>query len=99
RVLWWRNVLESTIGTRKLLKELDDYEEVSTFEAILPDSFEEYFTGVKVTIADEKSSPDRVFERELRKHIRGGMLNDPIRNRQVPRAQMKGVPFFLCGGG
>lgn len=98
RTAWWIEALSGESGTEQLRGDLERYQIVDAFDAHVPDRMEQYVSGVTINKIDGWGSPDDQFSRELWKHVRGDVFQYSV-DRQVPKRQMIGVPFFLCGGG
>lgn len=68
--------------------------------SLIPDQFDGYFNGVNTTFTGGAKSPDQSFFVErIRTQVEGSGMYRPVQDKLIGRADIEGLPFFLCGGG
>lgn len=111
RLAWWQSQLrdiEQRIGASdgKLaeaiaatMTELDRLKLPTEFRGRYPDSYSSYVKGVDVRFEGGAKSPDEWFYQRLRNQVAGKVLYGAWEGKLLSQGAVKGMPFFLCGGG
>ena len=99
RVKWWTDALTGrAVPTSQLVKELNKNKLHTDHHGTIPDSMDDYMTGVGLKFRDAKNHPDsEFFVKHVAQQVRGDTL---YRARDyLPEKMLTGIPMFLCGGG
>ncbi len=79
--------------------ELDRMKLPTEFLGRYPDTYRSYVSGVEVGFEGGAKNPDEDFELRVRKQVAGKVLYGAWKRRLLTQEAIRGIPFFLCGGG
>lgn len=102
RIDWWQRQLSksSTPNAITIKDELGKIKFQTEQSSLIPDQFDGYFNGVNAKFTGGAKSPDQSFFVErLRTQVEGSGMYRPVQDKLIGRADIEGLPFFLCGGG
>jgi len=111
RLAWWlaqlRDVqrqLESgndQLATRigRTVAELERMKLPTEFRGRYPDSYRSYVDGVEVGFEGGAKTPDERFYLNVRNQVAGKVLYGAWMQKLLTQEAVRGMPFFLCGGG
>jgi hypothetical protein len=111
RLAWWlaqlRDVqrqlepgshqLAERIGTTAA--ELESMKLPTEFRGRYPDSYRNYVDGVEVGFEGGAKTPDERYYERVRNQVAGKVLYGAWKQRLLTQEAVRGMPFFLCGGG
>ena len=101
RVKWWSDALSGqTDPASQLFKELNDNKSHTDHHGMIPDSMDDYLTGVSLKFRDANNHPDKeFFKKRVAQQVRGDTLYRVWKLKYLNQQQLTGIPMFLCGGG
>lgn len=111
RLNWWQSQLDITAQgvthsnpalarrAQNVKHELECLKLPTEYRGRYPEHYTEYIKGVIVSFLDGAQTPDAVFQLKVRNQVAGKVLYGAWKNRLLDQAAIKGMPFFLCGGG
>lgn len=100
RVAWWVSELEN--HPQRAGKALDEMEAIrlpTEYSGRIPATFSEYVEGVEAESIGNAPTPDEDYFKSLVHQVKGKVLYRLWKARLLPDQTIKGMPFFLCGGG
>ena len=98
RVRWWKSTLRTAEANPSLVREMEESMATTDHDLRIPEDFRSYFDGVRIDCSTPRT-PDDEFFGKVEKQVVTNTFIRAIRDNQVPRHQLVGVPFYLCGGG
>ncbi len=69
------------------------------FRGRYPDSYRNYVDGVEVGFEGGAKTPDERYYERVRNQVAGKVLYGAWKQRLLTQEAVRGMPFFLCGGG
>lgn len=100
RVNWWTEALAHASAPKKLTDDVTSGKFFADSEGPLPNSYVEYFDGVKVSLVNGAKSPDaEFFNNRVVTQVRGKTLWRAWKDNLLDQRSLEGIPLFLCGGG
>lgn len=111
RLTWWQAQLRDVQrrlqpGNRALAARLDGLvgelarlKLPTEFRGRYPNSFSGYVKGVRVGFEGGAKSPDEHFYQQVRNQVAGKVLYGAWKQKLLTQEAVRGMPFFLCGGG
>lgn len=99
RVDWWTAALRESAAPTELAQQLLRFKFQTDQQSNVPDSFANYFDGIKVNHRKGAPDPDRDFYDRTLAQVRGSAIWRAWKGNLLPKATLSGVPFFLSGGG
>ena len=100
RVNWWAKELTQAGAPKNLTDDVISEKFFADSEGPLPNSYTDYFDGVKVTLVNGANSPDTdFFNNRVVTQVRGKTLWRAWKNNLLDQRSLEGIPLFLCGGG
>lgn len=100
RVNWWVDALDKSGAPGKLAEEVISSKFATDHQGPLPNSYIDYFDGVKVTLVNRAKSPDKeFFDNRVVTQVRGKTLWRAWKSNLLDQRSLEGIPLFLCGGG
>lgn len=111
RLGWWQSKLKEVTevgrtalrqpaaGIAAVLDELEALKLSTTFRGRYPVSYDQYLQGVEVELNGGAKCPDSELYGQVRRQVIGKVLYRAWSQGLMGQAQLKGMPFFLCGGG
>jgi hypothetical protein len=111
RLTWWQSKLEEAAELEKgirrehsanvvsVLNELELLKLPTDFRGSYPNTYDQYVKGVEVRYDGGAQSPDDDFILRIRNQVVGKVLYGAWKQQLLSQAQVKNMPFFLCGGG
>ncbi len=111
RLTWWQSKLKEAAGLEKgiqrehtenvlsVLNELELLKLPTDFRGSYPNTYDQYVKGVEVRYDGGAKSPDDEFFQRIRNQVAGKVLYGAWKQGLLSQAQVKDMPFFLCGGG
>ncbi|MBL0719746.1 hypothetical protein JI742_07575 [Piscinibacter sp. Jin2] len=85
------------IGTT--VAELESMKLPTEFRGRYPDSYRSYVKGVEVGFEGGAKNPDEDFYQRVRNQVAGKVLYGAWKQMLLTQEAVRGMPFFLCGGG
>jgi hypothetical protein len=79
--------------------ELERMKLPTEFRGRYPDSYRSYVHGVEVGFEGGARTPDEWFYRDVRNQVAGKVLYGAWKQKLLTQEAVRGMPFFLCGGG
>lgn len=100
RNLWWQDILKAHSAPLSLLHDVQEGWRDTDHLTAIPEHFDEYLEGVRLTFRSGVESPDKSFfmDRVLAQ-VRGRTMSRALREKYLDQQSIAGLPFFLCGGG
>lgn len=111
RLDWWQSALKRLNGfnqsvqnewlktVQSVLSELESLKLPTDFSGSYPPSYKNHVHGVNVRFEDGAKSPDDDFYQKVRNQVVGRVLYGSWKKQLLSAQAVKGMPFFLCGGG
>ena len=111
RLAWWQVQLRDVQGLlepdhdqlveciAKTVAELERMKLPTEFRGRYPESYRSYVTGIEVGFEGGAESPDDRFYRRVRNQVAGKVLYGAWKQKLLTQDAVRGMPFFLCGGG
>lgn len=100
RIAWFQRELESSSEGLAISRALDDIKLPIEQGGRIPPRFRDYLDGVEIRLSGSAKSPDQEFyDDHVLKQVLGQTLYHAYISNVLPREDLGGVPFFLCGGG
>ena len=100
RVNWWHDELTKTNAPHRLLDRLSASKLPTDQRIAAPESFLDYFAGVRVNLAAGVKSPDEVFfNLKVLAQVQGKSFWRAWKDGLLHQQSLTNVPFFMCGGG
>lgn len=111
RLGWWltqfRHVLQqlepgkSELATRicSTTADLERMKLPTEFRGRYPDSYRSYVRGLDVGFEGGARNPDENFYQRVRYQVAGRVLYGAWKHGLLTQRDVRGMPFFLCGGG
>lgn len=99
RVGWWQKQLSAEPKAKKLVAELEEIRLPTEYRGRFPEKFDDYVKGVSVSFVGGEENPDQQFFRKVRGQVAGGVMYKAYKDNLLSTSAIKGIPFFLCGGG
>lgn len=100
RVNWWTKELAKTSAPKNLSGDVISGKFFADSEDPLPNSYIDYFDGVKVTLENGAESPDaEFFNSRVVAQVRGKTLWRARNDSLLDHRSFERIPLFLCGGG
>ena len=101
RLRWWEEVLDQ-LGDgapNDLRSEISSVRGEGRPTQRIPERIQEYVVGAEVGFNDPNADPDANFYRNVDTQIRGRTLWQSWSDGHWSQDDLKGIPFYLCGGG
>jgi hypothetical protein len=101
RVKWWSDALAGRADpASQLAKELNKNKSHTDHHGIIPDSMDDYLTGVSLKFRDAKNHPDaEFFSKRVVGQVRRDTHHLAWKSGYLDEQQLTEIPMFLCGGG
>ena len=111
RLAWWQGQLRDVQGLLEpgndqladriadTVAELERMKLPTEFRGRYPESYRSYVKGVEVGFEGGAESPDDCFYRQVRNQVAGKVLYGAWKQQLLTQEAVRGMPFFLCGGG
>lgn len=99
RVGWWQDQLKGKGGYDKIIDNLEKIRLPTEYRGMLPESYRDYIDNVTVTLEGGARCPDQEFFQLIRNQVAGKVLFGAKKQNLLDSKSIKGMPFFLCGGG
>lgn len=111
RVGWWQaqlSVAAQHLSTKNISlaqrtseveKELDQLKLPTEYRGRYPDDYYSYLKGVKVLYEGSATSPDKEYFSKVLRQVSGQVLYGAWIEGLLSQDAIKGMPFYLCGGG
>lgn len=111
RVDWWTRFLSAALerkykfGTMTaerlstLLHAIGLLRVPTEFRGVYPRAFSDYISGVELEFVGGFKSPDEEFKLSLLQQVAGQVMYGAWKKLLLRKEDVKGMPFFLCGGG
>lgn len=99
RIGWWQDQLNSECKSKEVIDALEDVRLPTEYRGTLPETYLDYIDGVTVTLEGGAVSPDQEFFQLIRNQVVGKVLFGAKKQNLLDSHSIKGMPFFLCGGG
>lgn len=111
RLSWWvgqlRDVLQQINSSddqlakclRSTVAELERMKVPTEFRGRYPNSYRDYLNGVETGFEGGAKDPDENFYQSVRNQVAGRVLYGAWKERLLDQDAVRGMPFFLCGGG
>lgn len=98
RVKWWSDALAGEADpASQLVKALNKNKSHTDHHGTIPDSMDDYLTGVSLKFSVQKDHPDSKFFQKVVVQVQGQTLYKA--KDYLPQQMLTGIPMFLCGGG
>lgn len=99
RVNWWSEALTGRADpASQLVNELNKNKSHTDHHGTIPDSMDDYLTGVTLKFRDAENHPDKeFFKKRVAQQVRVDTLYQA--RAYLPQQLLTGIPMFLCGGG
>lgn len=98
RVKWWSDALAGKPDSAsQLVKSLNKNKSHTDHHGTIPDSMDDYLTGVCLKFGKQKDHPDSEFFRCVTQQVQSDTLYKA--KNYLDQQQLNGIPMFLCGGG
>lgn len=98
RTRWWGKELVTCGAPESLRVELEESLLITDIGWQLPESYEEYLSGVKIRPFSKEKTPDGEFFERVGTQVRGRTFWRAWKDDLLAKNSLTGVPFFLCGG-
>lgn len=100
RVEWWIEELKNSSAPVQLIKAIERTRLITDQRSYLPESFRDYFLGVRVRLKDPAFDPDQTFfSKRVMAQVQGKAYYRAAKDGLLQKGSLRAVPFFLCGGG
>ena len=99
RSRWWSDALAACGAPQSLRIDLEGVRLQTDIGTRIPESFEEYFSGIQVRPFTKEQSPDKEFFERAAVQVQGRTFWRAWKDQLLPQNSLTNVPFFLCGGG
>ena len=100
RVAWWQEQLQAHLPAASLCNALGAIKMATDHQALIPESYQGYLSGVTVEFSGASMSPDdEFFKKQLMRQVQGRTLYRAFSAQLLDKIDLGSVPFFLCGGG
>lgn len=99
RVSWWLRQIQGLHGYDVLSEELRAVKMQTEFRGAYPASFRQYVDNVSVSFSGGAKGPDDEFGLRVRNQVVGRVYYRAGISELMPRSDLLGLPYFLCGGG
>ena len=111
RLEWWRSVLKWAPrrdspndgcfmpGLEQAAAKLQQMVAATEYQGRYPESYIDYLSGIYVEFSNSAKDPDARWLDNILSLVRGQVLHRAWSDSLLKRDALRGVPFFLCGGG
>jgi hypothetical protein len=100
RNTWWQDILKKNSAPQSLLHDVQEGWRDTDHLTAIPEHFDEYLEGVRLSFRPGVESPDKAFFMgRVLTQVRGKTLWRAWRDKYLDQQSIAGLPFFLCGGG
>lgn len=100
RVNWWSSALDEACADASLTAALHDAKYATDQQKAVPESYLDYFSGVRVDVPKGICTPDEQFYRfKVLSQVQGKAFWRAWKDGFLDQSGLTDIPFFLCGGG
>jgi hypothetical protein len=100
RVNWWDAELMKVQAPQQLLDDLAAAKLITDQQHLVPESFLDYFEGVRVKVGTVEKTPDAFFfNQRVLAQVQGKSFYRTWKDNLLPQTDLTNIPFFMCGGG
>lgn len=99
RISWWEKVLKQKAAPSHLAKQLTKIRYITDLEKMVPNSYTDYFSGIKFRLQADCYNPDWNFGKAALGQVKSDTQCKVVTGRLASWGDVAGVPFIVCGGG
>ncbi|MFN4265768.1 MAG: hypothetical protein ACK4F8_08510 [Aquabacterium sp.] len=99
RIDWWQQRLSPLPHCADLVDQLEKIKFPTELRGPFPHKYSDYFAGAVAHFEKGQKNPDEQFFDRLRRQVVGDVLFGAYKKNLLSQQDVKGVPYFLCGGG